>query len=902
MESFPKNVIKRSLIKFLITGSLISFALIAWKIHINNSNELIVKLEIKNRLMNESNSLISQLDFRIEKLIDEVLLLPTPKNEKNYLDYSMHNFTRRNKAIFSIQFYTPDGSLLYSSINNKIDWQSNLFNRSWYRELIKSWKPVISEIYQSPISPFPKVIAVAVPITVADKINGFWLISLDITKIHDLIPKKQYEIEEASTIWFDRSGKIIQINSSEKSSLTSKVIYENNWWHTINELENDSLTLPTYLNIQNEETVKYFYAKTQSRFGQIECLLVQPELNPIQFYDTISSRTSILFITSFLFILFACWIIVYQYEQGRLEKANFSNQTNEFYNTNDLLNTRTRDLENTNEKLNKLTTVLSEQKEDLQTLNNKLQRLQKYLNFLTVPVITLNEDFKVDFINRATETELDQSFEKISGKKLSVILKLNANSVNNFLRKIKSKLNRSELNITLDINEKEKKYLMIGDYLELPDWSGYILTLTDLTELLNLQHDISAQNSFLNFSSRLINSFLDIDNDKTILKNSLSILKEYTNAKCVLFYHYENDLLVLEEYINGNKKTYSKELNPQESITFNTLKSGQPLLIKNKLELPENISIAENKWIFNSAIFNPLVINKIGKAVVVILDPQEEIFNEYSTKFIKLFNQFEVGFHSYLSNIEIKKKNKELDESSRFRSQLLQSITHGFNTPLSTIQGFIKLVEMKFSSFIHGNTELEDYIKKLHEATENIICKSETYLDLARYNRNGLKLNEQESSILDFIQIVEKNILREAKSRNINIHLTQIISENISFMIDFKRIKNSVHTILLNALKYAPYNDNVHLRFMTTDTHLLIDFEDHGPVIKSKNVELIGSEFLPQSLNQERIHFDDDLSMSLAVKMIKFIQGDLTISSNNKLTIHTITIPLKEKKVYEKTA
>ena len=524
-------------------------------------------------------------------MINELLLLPTPKDEKSYFNHSINDFLKRNSATFSIQFYTPDGSLIYSSLKNKIDWQSNLLNRFWYRELIKSWKPVISEIYQSPISPFPQVIAAAVPINVADKVHGFWLISMDITKIHDLIPGKQEELEEASTIWFDRSGKIIRVNSFGKNILTAKTIYENNWWHTINEVNNDSTTLPTYLKIQNENAVKYYFAKSQSKYGHIECLVAQPELYPIQFYNTINSRTSLLFVTTFLFILLACWIIIYQYEQKRLEKTDFYKQANEFRNTNDLLNTRTKDLENTNEKLNKLTTILSEQKEDLQNLNSKLQRLQKYLNFLTVPVITLNEELKVDFINRATEKELDQSFDKILDKKLSVVLKLNTNSVNNFLKRIKSDLNRSELNITLSIKEKEKKYLMIGDYLELPDWSGYILTFTDLTELLNLQHDISAQNIFLNFSSRLTNNFLDIDNDNQILKNSISILKEYTNAKCVLFYQYENDLLILKEYINENKKYYSKELNPQESITFTTLKSGQPLLIKDKLELPENLSL-----------------------------------------------------------------------------------------------------------------------------------------------------------------------------------------------------------------------------------------------------------------------------------------------------------------------
>ena len=65
---------------------------------------------------------------------------------------------------------------------------------------------------------------------------------------------------------------------------------------------------------------------------------------------------------------------------------------------------------------------------------------------------------------------------------------------------------------------------------------------------------------------------------------------------------------------------------------------------------------------------------------------------------------------------------------------------------------------------------------------------------------------------------------------------------------------------------------------------------------------MVGSEYLPTELSNERIQSEDSLSISLAVKIIRYLRGDLLITSNRKRTIHTITVPLTEKRIYEKTA
>ena len=87
----------------------------------------------------------------------------------------------------------------------------------------------------------------------------------------------------------------------------------------------------------------------------------------------------------------------------------------------------------------------------------------------------------------------------------------------------------------------------------------------------------------------------------------------------------------------------------------------------------------------------------------------------------------------------------------------------------------------------------------------------------------------------------------------------------------------------------------VKLNFGKSDHKMTILLEDHGPQIKKTHIPLIGSEFLSQNMSGERIHYGNNLEMALAVKLIRLIDGKLTISSTPQKTLHKIIIPIKTK-------
>ncbi len=859
---------------------------------LDNSNDT-NKQQISLQLNLDSRFLSEQMDRNAEELIKELELIPFFGQDLQQVRADLTYLIKRMPAITHVSFFSADGNVKYSSSSVKLQWQSNLLTKKWYRQLIRTWEPILSSIDQSPISPFPWVISLAVPISLNDKIEGFWLVYLDVEKMAALFPMIQNPEQEKHTIWFDGEGKIVKTNLKGTEEFNKKMILDQRWWYQINEADKEGTEKVEVLYIEKTRSIKYFYGKSKSRFSEFQALVVQNSVQAVSGFKSLQSDLIILAIILEIIFLIVVAIIFSQWQKKKSHFALIETQALDLQAANDLLETKTKDLITTNKKLDQLSSQLAERKDDLLMLNDLLRRLHKYLNFLTVPVVAIDEDFRVEFVNRAAESELGLASTKTKGKPFYDFLHLEDSAgLLKMLPRLKEEQKRIEYEISLKVGKQKKQYLLAGDYLMLKDWQGYIMTFTDLTDFLNLQNDIKEMNLFLNTSARLMQAFLYIGNGKQVLKTTLNEIKTFTQADSVYCYQADGEKLFLKEHVSGTNKIVPVNLPIKNSIAGSTLLNGQAMIIQEKKTLPLNYHPVENEWQFKSAIFRPLVVNREAKGVLLILDPSKDTIENYEKNLSQLLINFEIGFGALLTHEELEKKNTELETSTSYRAQLLRSTTHGLNTPLSTIKGYLRLIDLNCRSSIEKYPELRKYLAKLDLATEDMEEKVKIYLDIARINRDGLVLETSQILLNQFLTPLKQLLSEEASSRTVKLFIQDKIDNNKMINTDRERFHFVLKTVLLNALRFVPENDNVQLNLLTDNGNLEITFEDHGPVIKKAHIPLIGSEFLATEYDSERIHYGNHMAMALAVKLLRLVKGELEITSNKLRTIHKITLPL----------
>lgn len=832
----------------------------------------------------DTEFLTLQTEKNLENIISDIKSIPISKRDTELNYETVKKLLKRRKVIFHLNYFSADGNLIYSSKKAALEWQSNLLNAGWYRTLIREWKIVISNVHKSPVSPFPNVIALAVPVSNDNRIDGFWLAYLDLAYANDLFMSLSSKKIGTTTIWFDGNGELLNIGSNNPE-MNNHYIKSNGWWYKINE-SNSADTL-SYGNVLTDYKAnkKYLYSTRLSNFENIQVLVVQDYDKALASYYSFRSANLLVAIILQLIIMIITAIILWQSQKKRL-------QLTELINVNNLLEVKSNALIETNKKLDKLVYELDEQKKQLINTKNTLERVQKYLNFLTLPVVALDENLTYEFVNRAAEIEFKYSDEKLLKKPFNKFLQIKDES--NFydiLNNAKKSLKRQETNISIQINKSNKNYMVACDYLVMSDWQGFIITFNDLTDLLDLQNSIKIQNIFLEKTSFLTELFLQQETEEEILTKALQTLKIYSNANELFYYQNEEGKLILKACTSAKQKLFANEL-PREGIAAGAIISGEPVLIKNKDNLPDHVHTYEKDLILKKAIFQPLIINNKSVGVVVIKDPGEDIFDDYDNTLLKLMMHFKIGLSALMSKTKLEIANEDLKKSAALRAQLLRSITHGLKTPLSTIKGYVKLIQLKFLSLIKQQPELYKYIQKLDLATEDMDDKIKMYLDMARINRNDLNLEYKQVQALELIDSLYQQLLLEAKTKSININYLNDGLSNRHLTIDPARFGFVLKTIFINAMKYAPEQDNVILNASIVQNFLKVSFEEHGKPIKKEYIPLIGSEFLPAEVLNERMHYGDSMAMALAVKIIQLAGGELKIDSDKNKTVHVINLPI----------
>jgi signal transduction histidine kinase len=852
--------------------------------------------KITSQLSQDSKLLTSIFNRQVDQLKNDILKLSIPLKNKYRSTGQVKRFQESYKGITSINYFSADGHLIYSCPMANLEWNSNLLNRNWYRKLIKNWQPVLSELHQSPISPFPEVAALAVPVIIEKKINGFWLLYLDSSAFNNFFPSVENKLFDKNIIWFDAKGHIVySVIPNHLSIKRNKNISENHWWHKINETGKTDTNTVKHLSIKEyDESLVFLFGSDKSDLGAYQVIVTQEYNNAYKSYFSLKSSIIFMAIIFQTILLILSIAVIKQWEERNKQLRLLEEQSLQQNETNRLVSLKNEDLEVENLKLSEQTSDLTNQRSKLLIANLNLERLELILNFLSAPVITLNDSLEVNYANKAAEADLGFSFEKISGIPFLDVLNMSGNP------EIRTKFNKakdSKKRFTFEANytklEQEKRYLISCDHLKLHGWSGYILTLADVSEMLQLQENIISQNNLLENEAKLTEYFLEIENDDAVINKALETIKEYSGAESVIYYKKRNGILHLDSKVQNKKNNISDTLEIDESLSGRAFLSKQTLLISDRSKLAPDDNIIEKDWAFDSAIFKPLLINNTAFGTLIITDPSKNTYKNYNKDLSLLLKNFDIGMGALMLHNEMKKKNMELEESTKFRENLLRYITHGMRTPLSTLSGNMKLLKIKFYKEIKNTPGLHTHLKKTELAADDLSDKILMYLDLARINRDELQFEPEKIQLSMFIEAFNVFISREARNRHLRLTKNINVFNDPTIVIDIKRYSFALSTILLNAIRFSSEKDNIKLDIGLNSSRLVINCEDHGPEIKSENIPLFGSEFLPEDVSKERLHYGDNFAIALAAKLIRLAQGQIKIFSNKDYTIHKVELPLQ---------
>ncbi|MDA3882166.1 MAG: response regulator [Bacteroidales bacterium] len=238
-------------------------------------------------------------------------------------------------------------------------------------------------------------------------------------------------------------------------------------------------------------------------------------------------------------------------------------------------------------------------------------------------------------------------------------------------------------------------------------------------------------------------------------------------------------------------------------------------------------------------------------------------------------------------------KNEQLQEALNTKNKLITVIAHDFKNPLSTLLGFVKLLQEKIRKA--DFKELIPNITSVTKSTEAIYSQMVEVLDWSLSKDEAVMYNPEEVDLQEVADTVVSLISESLTHKNIQFS-SEYHFESYAY-VDPRMMSAIFRNLIINSIKFTPQNGHITLRIIEKAQKIEIQVQDTGIGMEQEVIDKILSENIVLSGS-----FQSGFGLQLCKTFIGSNKGKLAITSiPNKGSIFYITVPKGNKMEYAVT-
>ena len=235
---------------------------------------------------------------------------------------------------------------------------------------------------------------------------------------------------------------------------------------------------------------------------------------------------------------------------------------------------------------------------------------------------------------------------------------------------------------------------------------------------------------------------------------------------------------------------------------------------------------------------------------------------------------------------EIHKANLKLAKLDEMKSNLIDTVSHEFRTPLTCIKGYS-------SRLLRTNIEIDEEtriksLKVIKQQTERLSRLVEDLLVIPEIESSGLRIFPD---YINIDEIIEGCILsiQQKQQRVINF----VKDENIpSIYADTDRVEQIIINLLDNAIKYSPENSDININISQDNDMAVIRVKNQCDLIPQDKIKSLFDKFTRIEDNLTRTTRGTGLGLYIAKGLIQAMGGKISISAKDGFEV-LLSLPLK---------
>ncbi|MFD2045751.1 ATP-binding protein [Ornithinibacillus salinisoli] len=193
----------------------------------------------------------------------------------------------------------------------------------------------------------------------------------------------------------------------------------------------------------------------------------------------------------------------------------------------------------------------------------------------------------------------------------------------------------------------------------------------------------------------------------------------------------------------------------------------------------------------------------------------------------------QIYFLAAVRDISDKKDIEEMmirSEKMSIAGQLAAGVAHEIRNPLTSIKGFLQLLQAGVNRKDVYYKIMIDEIEKMEKITSELLFISKPLTD-----------QKKEEAVSQMIEDVVKLLKSQAKIKNISINYHK--EDELYVYCDRSQIKQVLLNLIKNAIEAMEDSGEINVSVLLIDSYVQIDIRDEGPGIPEEVIHKLGEPF-----------------------------------------------------------
>ena len=229
---------------------------------------------------------------------------------------------------------------------------------------------------------------------------------------------------------------------------------------------------------------------------------------------------------------------------------------------------------------------------------------------------------------------------------------------------------------------------------------------------------------------------------------------------------------------------------------------------------------------------------------------------------------------------------ESLGQTAYLQKDFISSISHEFKTPIASIRGFAKLLQMP------GLTEeqRQEYISLIAQESDRLSRLSETLLRLTALEQQTAPASISRFSLTEQLRQVILRLEPNWSARGIDWQLE--LDDDVIIESDEALLSHVWVNLIQNAIKFSPEGSSIIANVESSGGKAVVRITDHGCGMDEETVKRIFDRFYQadRSRKQEGV----GLGLCLVKRILDMLGGQVAVASTPGVgSTFTVTLPLQ---------